>query len=439
MHEFETDLAQTANSVRRLMRSFALVSGLLVFGVGGWAMSAQVESAVIASGKFVVKSNAQSVQHLEGGTVGAIFVAEGDRVKKGQVLVRLDSTKVESDLAILKSRLIDLTIEKARLLAERDGKPVLQSPKPPFNLEEERTSFNAAMNLQQTLLTARLSATRLQLSQLTERNRQTEEQIQGFKRVRSARVIELEQSNDDLASQQKLNKMRLIRKSVLRQTIRQVARTRGEIGEFDSKIAGARSRLAETNYKIAELKRTERSKVLDQLKANQSQLQEAKEKFTAASARTTSLEIRAPRTGLIHELKIFTVGGVIKPGQTVMSVIPQNELLLVSAKIQTHEIDQVYIGQPALVRIGAFKQRVTPELEATVTSISPDETQDEKSGQSFFSAKISIKPKELSKLGKKQLTPGLPAEVFIKGKKRRVMTYLTQPLVDQMALTFREE
>ncbi|MFY0615781.1 MAG: HlyD family secretion protein, partial [Hyphomicrobiaceae bacterium] len=114
-------------------------------------------------------------------------------------------------------------------------------------------------------------------------------------------------------------------------------------------------------------------------------------------------------------------------------------LLLVSAKIQTHEIDQVYIGQKALVRISAFKQRVTPELEATVTGISPDETQDEKTGQSFFSAKIAIKATELVKLGKKQLTPGLPAEVFIQGKKRRVITYLTQPLADQMALTFREE
>lgn len=439
MHEFDTDLAQTANSVRRLMRGFALVSGALVFGVGGWAATAQVESAVIANGKFVVKSNAQAVQHLEGGTVGAILVSEGDDVKKGQVLVRLDSSKVEADLAIIKGRLIDLTVEKARLLAERDGKAVLPRPDPPFELGSLSSAFNAAMGLQQTLLTARLSATRLQLSQLSERKRQTDDQIRGFQRVRKARVIELEQSTDDLAAQQALDKKRLIRRSVLRQTIRQVARARGEIGDIDAKISGARSRLAETNYRIAELKRTERSKILDQLKVNQSQLQEEEEKFTAARDRTTGLEIRAPRAGLIHEMQVFTVGGVIKPGQTLMSVIPRDELLLVSAKIQTHEIDQVYIGQPALVRISAFKQRVTPELKATVTGISPDETQDEKTGQSFFSAKVTIKREELVKLGRKQLTPGLPAEVFIQGKKRRVITYLTQPLVDQMALTFREE
>lgn len=439
MHEFDTDLEQTAKSVRRLMRGCAVISGLLVFGVGGWAFSAQIESAVIANGKFVVKSNAQAVQHLEGGTVGAILVTEGQKVAKDQVLVRLDSTKVEAGLAILKGRLVDLTVERARLLTERDGRAVMQRPKPPFRLVKERASFNAALRLQQTLLNARTSARRSQLSQLAERIRQTKEQIVGFKRVRRARVIELEQSEADLVAQKSLDKKRLIRKSVLRQTIRQVARSRGEIGDIDAKISGARSRLAETKYKISQIKRTERSKLLDQLKVNRSQLKEALEQHAAALDRTNHLEIRSPRAGLVHELQIHTVGGVIRPGQTLMSVIPQNELLLVSAKIKTHEIDQVYIGQPAVVRIGAFKQRITPELAATVTGISPDESKDEASGLSFFSAKVAIKPSELAKLGKKQLTPGLPAEVFIKGKRRRVITYLTQPLADQMALTFREE
>ena len=438
MYEFDTDLEQTAKSMRNLMRGFAVISGILVLGVGGWAFSAQVESAVIANGKFVVKSNAQEVQHLEGGTVGAILVTEGQQVKKGQVLVRLDSKQVESELEILKGRLIDLTVEQARLISERDGNSVIKRPKPPFALKRERSAYNAALSLQQTLLTARLSATRSQLSQLEERKRQTEEQIRGFKRVRRARVIELEQSQADLVAQH-LDKKRLIRKSVLRQTLRQVARARGDIGDIDAKVAGAKSRLAEAQFRISELKRTERSKILDQLKVNQSQLNEAREKYTAASSRSTNLEIRSPRSGLVHELKIHTVGGVIRPGQTVMSVIPQDELLLVSAKIQTHEIDQVFIGQPAVVRIGAFKQRITPELEATVTGISPDESKDEASGQSFFSAKIAIKASELKKLGGKKLTPGLPAEVFIQGKKRRVITYLTQPLADQMALTFREE
>ncbi|MEM9360451.1 MAG: biotin/lipoyl-binding protein, partial [Pseudomonadota bacterium] len=192
MYEFDTDLEQTAKSMRNLMRGFAIISGLLVVGVGGWAFSAQVESAVIANGKFVVKSNAQEVQHLEGGTVGAILVTEGQEVKKGQVLVRLDSKQVESELEILKGRLIDLTVERARLLSERDGNSVIKRPKPPFALSKERSAFNAALSLQQTLLTARLSATRSQLSQLVERKRQTEEQIRGFKRVRRARVIELE-------------------------------------------------------------------------------------------------------------------------------------------------------------------------------------------------------------------------------------------------------
>jgi len=325
------------------------------------------------------------------------------------------------------------------LLSQRDGNAAIERLQPPFDLGRERSAFDRAILLQQTLLSAKVSATRSQLSQLAERYRQTKEQILGFRRVRRARVVELEQARGNLSARRELDRKRLVRKSVLRQTISQVARAKGGIGDIDAKISGAKSRLAETKFKIAEIERTERSKVLDQLKVNRSQLQEAREKYLAANARTQSLEIRSPRGGLVHEVQIHTVGGMIKPGQTLMSVIPQDELLVVSAKIQTHEIDQVFIGQPAVVKIDAFKQRITPELDAILTGVSPDESTDEKTGLSFFSAKVAIKPSEISKLNGKQLTPGLPAEVFIKGKKRTVITYLTQPLLDQMALTFREE
>ena len=437
--EFDTDLQQTAQSMRRLMRGFTIISGLLVFGVGGWAVTAEVESAVIASGKFVVKSSAQEVQHLEGGTVGAILVSEGDLVRKGQVVVRLDGTRVGTELAILERRLVDLTAEEARLIAERDDKSSMTRPKPPFDMKGRSTELDLAVAMQQTLLSARRAANRSQLSQLEERKRQTEDQILGLKRVRRARVSEMEQTAADLKVQRGLDRKRLIRRSVLRQTIRQYARVQGDIGDIDAKISAARSRLAETTYRIAELKRDNTSKTLDRLKVVQSQIAETREKRIAADDRSTNLEIRAPRAGIVHEVKIHTVGGVIRPGQTVMSVIPQSDPLIVKARIATHEVDQVNIGQEATVRISAFKQRITPELTAKVVGLSPDESKDERSGQAFFSAKISIAPEERKKLGGKQLTPGLPAEVFIRGQSRTVMSYLTQPLFDQFRRVFHEE
>ncbi len=439
MHAFDADLERTSQSMRRLLRGFTLLCSGLIFGVGGWAFSAEIESAVLATGKFVVKSNLQAVQHVEGGKIGAILVGEGAQVRKDQVVIRLDSSQIKADLAIIEDRLIDLTAERARLAAERDGRSTLEPPAPPFELRAKRTAFNSAILLQSTLLSARHSGNRSQISQLKERKRQTKVQISGLENLRRARVIEFEQASTDLDVQRKLDAKRLIRKSVLRQTIREFARVRGDIGDIDAKIAEARSRLAETEFRITEHLRTKRSEILDKLKLNQSQLAEAREKYVAAHSRMQNLEIRAPRSGLVHELQVFTVGGVIKPGQTVMSIIPQDDLLLVSAKIATHEIDQVHIGQEATVRISAFKQRITPELSGTVVNLAPDETTDERTGQSFFSVKIEIRPEERSKLNGKKLTPGLPADVMIQGQKRRVISYLTQPLLDQMALAFKEE
>ena len=199
------------------------------------------------------------------------------------------------------------------------------------------------------------------------------------------------------------------------------------------------SRLSELEFQIAELERNRRSEVLDKLKANQAQIAEVRERYTAARARMTNLEIRAPRAGIVHEMQVFTVGGVIRPGQTVMSIIPQDEPLIVSARVRPHEIDEVYPGQRATVRISAFKQRITPELAAEIINISPDESTDERTGESFFSAQVAIEPDALAALNGKQLTPGLPADVLFHGRKRRVIWYLTQPLLDQMARVFKEE
>ena len=439
MLTFDADIEHTTRSMRRLMRAFALLFFGLFAGLGGWAGYAEIESAVITAGKFIVKSKPQAVQHIEGGTVGAILVREGETVSEGQVVVRLDSSQITAELAIASDRLIDLTAERARLLAEQQAEPTIVDVKPPFELQSRGSAFHAALSLQQTLLTARLSGHRSQLSQLEERKRQTDEQIRGLDRVLRARSIETEQINETLVVQKQLDEKRLIRKSVLRETISQLARVRGDVGDIEARIASARSRLSELEFQIAELERNRRSEVLDKLKANQAQIAEVRERYTAARARTTNLEIRAPRAGIVLEMQVFTVGGVIRPGQTVMSIIPQDEPRIVSARVRPHEIDEVYPGQRATVRISAFKQRVTPELAAEIINISPDESTDERTGESFFSAQVAIEPDALAALNGKQLTPGLPADVLFHGRKRRVIWYLTQPLLDQMARVFKEE
>lgn len=439
MTTFDADLLANDNSMRRLLRLFLGSVFLIGSGVGGWAIAAKIDSAVVTSGTFAVRSNAQAVQHPEGGVVGALLVKEGQLVQEGQVLVRLDAAKVYSETEIVERRLIDLTAERARLEAERGERDVVAPPVLPVTTEKALQTLRVALAAQQSILVERRSSKANQLAQLGERKTQFENQIRGLNDQLTATKGEMAQAAADLEDQRMLDKKGLIRRPILRQTEREVSRLQGQIGDTEARIASVRSQLTETEYKIAETTRTTRSEVLTQLQAVTEKMAQAEQERAATLDRLQRLEIRAPRTGLVHELAIHTVGGVIGAGQTVMAIIPNTEPLIVHAKIRPDEIDQVHIGQRATVRISSFKLPTVPELDGTVTTVSPDQVKDERSGQSYFTVSIAIAPDETGKLGGKELTPGLPAEVLIRGETRRVITYLTQPLTDRIGLAFREK
>ena len=439
MNEFETDLAQTEASMNRLLKLFTVTLLVLILGVGGWAVASKVESAVIATGNFVVSSNGQAVQHLHGGVVGRILVKDGDRVKKGQLVIELDSAKVRAELGIIKRQLIDLAAERARLIAERDGQVTIKRPKILQGNAANSSALNAALMLQQTRLQSRTDAFRSQLMQLKEQMEQTKNGIAGLRSLKRAREEELAQVSDDLEAYLQLDRKRLIRRSVLRQTKRQVSRLRGDIMEITSRLSSHQSKQSETEFRMREIKRKTRSEILDHLRLVKSKIGEALEKYSAARDRMTRLEIRAPSSGIVHEMNAHTVGGVISPGQRVMQIVPDNDSLLVMAKIEPNEVDQVKIGQRALVRVSAFDQQAPPELDGSVVGVSPDRSQDERTGIAYFSVRIAIDAGQSHKLGQKHLTPGLPADVFIRGQERRVISYLTQPIREQMSFAMREE
>jgi HlyD family secretion protein len=438
MTEFDKDLAANALQMRRLLRWFVVSSLALCLGVGGWAVAAQVDSAVVTSGTFVVKSSAQAIQHLEGGVVGAILVKDGQLVQEGQVLVKLDAARVVADIQILDRKLIDLTAQKARLEAERQDQAALAPVMSPVADASASATLQAALAAQQSLLNERRSGRASQLSQLAERKRQIEAQLKGLDDQLAAVKDEMEQAQGDLEDKLQLDKKGLIRRPVLRQAERDVSRLRGQIGDMEARISSAKSELAETEFKGSEVHRTTQSEILSQLQATNEQLAQAEQERSAALDRVQRLEIRAPRTGYVHELAIHTVGGIIGPGQPLMQIIPANDPLIVSAKIRPSDIDQVHVGQRATVRISAFRMATPAELEGTVSGVSPDQITDGGTGP-YFTVKIAVAPEEREKLQGKELTPGLPAEVLIRGEARRVITYLTQPLTDKIGLAFREK
>jgi HlyD family secretion protein len=393
----------------------------------------------VGEGTFAVPSSAQAVQHLEGGLVGAILVKDGDLVREGQLIARLDAAKATSDLNILRHKIIDLAAEQARLQAEHDDRTDVTPPILPVPLDHPDADLDASLASQRILFVKRRSARQSQLSQLGERKLQIETQIVGLNALRKAHDGELNQARADLADQTRLDALRLIRRPLLRQTEREVSRLQGEIGDTDARIASARSQLAETEQRISEVLGQIGSEILSRMQTVSSQLAEAAYQYATARDRMDRLEIRAPRTGYVHELAVHTLGGTIAPGQTLMSIIPSEESLLVIARIRPDDIDQVFVGQPATVRISAFKMPVTPELDGKVLSVSPDRVTDDKIGSGYYVAKITISVGERSKLEGKELVPGLPAEVLIRGEPRRVIAYLTQPLTDKLEVALREK
>ncbi|MFL5022302.1 MAG: HlyD family type I secretion periplasmic adaptor subunit [Microvirga sp.] len=438
MTEFEADLVANSSSMRRLMRWFLLSSFIVFFGIGGWAVAAKVDSAVVTSGTFAVQSSAQAVQHLEGGVIGAILVKGGELVQEGQVVVRLDAAKVTADASIFERKLIDLTAQKARLEAENLDRTSITRPETSILSKQAESALRAAFAAEENFMNERRFTRMSQLSQHQERKHQVERQIDGFGERYKALKEELVQVTAELADQRMLDSKGLIRRPVLRQTEREVSRLKGEMGDIEARIAGARSQLTEIQFKIAELTQNSRSEVLRQLQTVTASLAETEEQLAAARDRLQRLDIRAPRTGLVHELMVHTVGGIVAPGQKLMSIIPSAEPLIVNAKIRPDEVDQVHLDQPATIHISSFKLPVPLELEGLVTSVSPDQVVSNQSGQAYFTVTIAIAPGERRKLEGKELTPGLPAEVLIRGDSRRIITYLTQPLTDKLAITFRE-
>jgi HlyD family secretion protein len=438
MTDFEADLVANSSSMRRLMRWFIFSSFIVFFGIGGWAVAAKVDSAVVTSGTFAVQSSAQAVQHLEGGVIGAILVKGGELVQEGQVLVRLDAAKVTADASIFERKLIDLTAQKARLEAENLDRTSIMRPEISIPSKQAESALRAAFAAEENFMNERRFTRMSQLSQHQERKHQVERQIDGFGERYKALKEELVQVTAELADQRMLDSKGLIRRPVLRQTEREVSRLKGEMCDIEARIAGARSQLTEIQFKIAELTQNSRSEVLRQLQTVTANLAETEEQLAAARDRLQRLDIRAPRTGLVHELMVHTVGGIVAPGQKLMSIIPSAEPLIVNAKIRPDEVDQVHLDQPATIHISSFKLPVPLELEGSVTSVSPDQVVSNQSGQAYFTVTIAIAPGERRKLEGKELTPGLPAEVLIRGDSRRIITYLTQPLTDKLAVTFRE-
>jgi len=413
---------------------------LLVVGIGGWAATTELAGAVLASGTVVVDSKVKKVQHPTGGVIGEIRIKDGDVVKAGDLLIRLDETVTKANLETVTKQLDELAVRNARLRAELAGDDQVPMPDE-LKSREKEPAIATIMASEQALFESRKDARQGQRSQLQERIAQLRAQIDGLSDQGKSKAHELDLIGEELKRLEPLEVVKLVPITKMNETRRESARLKGEQSQLLSSLAEAKEKIAETELQIIQLDedmRTEDGKDLRELQGKQAELIERK---ISAEDQLKRIDIRAPQTGIVHQLAVHTIGGVIAQGETIMLIVPEDDPLVIEAKIAPVDIDHVRTAQTAFVRFPAFSLRTTPEVAGEVSVISADLTRDTTPGASaapYYLALISLSPEALVKLGGLKLVPGMPAEVHIETPKRAALSYLIKPLTDQIALAFKE-
>lgn len=434
--------------MRPLVMAAAIV--VVVFGgVGAWSATAPIDSAVVAPGVIAVESERRTVQHLEGGIVAEVMVRDGVPVKEGQILVRLDDTRVRAqDEVIRAERHAQLAIE-ARLLAERDDRASIEFPKIIYDRRADK-KHQEIMALQQSQFETRRAAINGQRQILQQRVQQLDEQIVGLQALQKSKLRQAGFIEDEIKMIDGLVKAGHVTRQRLLSLQREQARLDGEAADHVSAIAKARQQIGETRLQIMQLDNDRQQEISKELRDVQGKLFESAEKLHMTEDQTRRLEVIAPVDGVIMNLAFVTVGGVIAPGATVATIVPTNDKLVVQAQISPADVDSVHPGQQVHIRFTTAAAKQVPVVTGTLEYVSPDRLVNEQkpgmtsssspalSPNAYYSGRIVVAPEELDKLDKIKLHAGMPVEVLITRGERTILEYVMAPLSNNFARAFKE-
>ncbi|MGB0508066.1 MAG: HlyD family type I secretion periplasmic adaptor subunit [Pikeienuella sp.] len=412
------------------------VVGLLIVAVS-WASLTRIKGAVIASGAIAVVGKPKSVQHLDGGVVEAILTADGEKVAEGQSLIRLDGTLLSANLEIYRNRLAVAQARKARLTAEREGADtitfgIVGSLVKGVDIEVRRAG-------QQEVFETRAAVRAGRRAQLDEKINQFGNQVLGVEALTQSKKDQLTFLEIELNAVKSLEEKGLARAPQLLSLQRSAADLLGQIAEHQSELARISNSIRDTELEILQGENQFREETVSELTETTATIEELTQQILSTEKQLERIDIKSPVGGVVHELQVTTIGGVVAPGATVVQIIPLDRGYEIEARVDPVAIDQLFIGQQANLRFVALNQRTTPELLGQITAVSPDIVYEEATGLSYYRARIEIDKAERSRLGDIDLIPGMPVEAFVQTDDRTVMSYLLRPLADQLGRAFREE
>ena len=417
------------------------ILGLLVLvgGFGSWSVLANISGAIIASGQVEVDQNRQIVQHPYGGVVAEIIVDEGDLVQEGDLLLRLESTELRSELSIVEGQLFEFMARRARLEAERDGLDTVTFDQELIDLASNRLEIQDLIDGQTRLFVARNNSLENETNQLLKRREQIETQVTGISAQQTSLDTQIGLIRKELADQQSLLDRGLAQAARVLNLQREEASLDGRRGELIAASAQAQERVTEIDIEILKLGTIRREDAITRLRDLQVRELELAEQRQALLTRLNRLDITAPVSGVVYSKQVFAPRSVIRPADPVLYLIPQDRPMVIAAQVEPIHVDQVFVSQEVVVRFSAFDSRTTPELFGTVVQVSADAFIDERSQVAYYRAEIRLSEEELGKLPEGLvMIPGMPVEAFIRTEDRTPLAYLVKPLTDYFAKAFRE-
>lgn len=430
-------LSDTRRTIRRLDRYALGLVGLLATGLVGWGTLTEIEGAVVGPGTLVVDGRSKTIQHPTGGRIAEIRVRDGDVVAEGDVLLRLDDTATRAGLGIIDARLDEYLAREARLVAEQSGAPAPRFPEA-LAARAGEPGAASAMRAETALFEAGRAARSGSRVQLQERITQTRRQIEGLEAQRAAKQAEIALTEKESGAVDQLFDQRLVALSRTMALRRGVVTANGELGRIDAAIAEARSLVAEIELRILQIDREHATETARDLTTVRGQIAELTERRVAAENELRATEIRAPRAGRVNDQRVFTIGGVIRAGDPVLSIVPLDEPLVAEARVAPADIDRVRLGSNATVRLRAGNQRTLPTVAGTVVRIADETTVDPRTNVAYYPVRVEFAAEAAHRVADLKLVSGMPLDAFVGTGSRSPLAYLFAPLVEQVQFAWRE-
>lgn len=432
----------TPASPRTALRGVTLVGNLLVLcfvlGLGTWSSFAPLESAAIASGVVEPESSRKTIQHLEGGIVKNILVADGDVVRSGQTLIALDDTRARAEVESLRGQLWDAMAREARLLAEQQERDRVTFPAGLQAIAEQNAAAAALLSTQRDIYETRHEVFESQLAIINQKKSEITEEIQGLKAQATAAAQRSAIVSEELDMVATLVDKGLERRPRLLNLQREMADIEGRRGEVAAQISRAQQVINESNATRYKLESDRQNDIAQSLREAQNQKFQLREKLLSAEDQLSRTEVKAPEDGVVTDLRIHTPGGVIAAGAPLLDLVPRQDRLIVTARLRPEDIDVVYPGLKAEVHLLPYNQRRVPRLKGSVTQVSADRLVDKRTDQPYYSTKIRVEDPRIAEQHIR-IIPGMPAQVFITTGHTTVALYALRPLIDSFNTAFHED